>query len=1292
MPMGDAATAQAQAVQRTEEPAGPQATPDADTEAQPDALDEERPDEPTEEAPEEGAEHEADGAVPEGAQGIAPRAQAAPAAPQSGYGLTWTVADRDGNPVPGATVRVQGPAVSGWFGSLSWGTEYLVTDCTGDPCGPNSLDQDPRPGHFAMDRVTSGRNTTQLTSGVRQQRFRIAPGDAPQNTEWDSSAWVEIPGSGATPSPSPWPANYTDMGTLTLRHGVPLSCVAGDMYSISQDGQLKLIRANTTTNVATVTDIGSAPNVGRSQHFNGLAVGDNGNSAYAFERAVSSPPKVFQYDTAKGTWANLNVSISDGGYSSASGLDLIGGAVGPDGTYWVGGFVKNGNATKGNFQLWGMAKGAQTMELRGQLNLRSLESSYVSNGNGDFAFDSEGNLFLVRGLSNGRDLAVFSASAESLQKGKGVDLIPAKTVFAQGKVSPFSGVNGIAYDASGRLYVGGSQGLGYLDLPLTGKDPQNLSFAPGSASWSTTDLGSCGFPPTVTLQKDLPDGRAFSSDQFTLQLKAGDYVLGKADTTGSASGVQKDNLGPFPVAAGTQIAFSESAANSGTKLPNYASTWQCTIGGEAWKTGTGTQGSFAVPATAAGKEVLCTIKNSLMRVTKTADVQSGTTVDGGQVVTYTLEFDNSAGENSVTVNYRDYLADVLDDATFYDPATGKRVGEPVVTRTPSSITSSWNASKQWLDLGGTVPARTKGTVRVAVQVKDNGDSAKERQGLTATEGFFLRNKLARGSSETPPEKCEPGLCVEHPINAWTVKKSSLPTNGAWLHKGGNAHYSVSAEKLTKTTALTDLVLTDDLTHVFKTAGWAPDAAVPSGAKPRGVYLFDAAGRTLGFDGKPNTDSASDLKPVQEVAEPTQVNVAPTGAPKDMRWIVTSGAPIAVPAQAERVEMWFAVQAAESPTKRFPDPSIWQGQGNAPVTGQTFVNYATGMAKGTGGRAFAPNACVTGKNVPNTALGTAPDVAVDTTFPEQCTVRHELRQNYFTIRKDAGGVGVAGLANDLIPGTTEKWDPDPTGLWNMVGHEFEVRDDVSGKPSAYPSARLCRTDYRSANWDGKWVSGTKAADSSTWDFGENSATLRALLDWNADHPDAQKPLCGTLYPISSGAQKGRWRSENLVGGDYWLVETKAPNAQTDTAGRETRAVPGVQRLADPVKFRIWQDGDGESDGQSMHGRGQLDVSNGGSGWQDRCNPGEFVKDEAGNSTGVIAPGGTVKERPTACVNPTGYLMLVKDPTPAPLPLTGGDWLGYVIGGGAAVLLAALAGAMWWRRRGRAATVRVPRHGA
>lgn len=1309
MPLGDTAIASANAGERTQVTPGvvdpstaqPPATgsPDATAPAPGDSAatpggDGAAPDDnvpggsaPDGSAPDESAPDSAlpDGSAPDDATGdaqrdAAPRAQAAPLATPGAYGFTWSVSDAAGRPTEGAEFHLEGPAsTSGWTNQVIWNASYRVTDCTSGPCAPDSMDQDPRPGVFQVDRLVADGRVTALTAAVRGQRFRLKTADAPQGHKWSAGAAErQVTGLGATPVPSPWAANQWNFGSFAVAPS-PIECRPGYVYSVQENGQLQ--RAIVDGDRATITNVGSPAGGFFGGRFNGLGIGSTGTDIYAFDR--NNGHAVHRFDTGSESWASTGATVA----VDAATYSLIAGAVAPNGEYWVGGFsaaTKNWwgglNEDGGTyFQLWSMERGSNQMKPRGKVDLRGLTVGTSSGVNGDLAFDTLGNLYIVRGLNS--TLQVMRLDANRLSGGRDYAGIAGAERVAEFSNPTFVNTNGIAYDSSGKLYVGTNTSLAFLSQNAAG-NWQTSGALRVPLGFATTDLATCSYPPTVKLQKELPDGRAFAGDQFELELKVGQgSSLGKKTTTGTALGTQPDSVGPVPVGIGTTVSLSEVAAPGSTaNLANYTATWECSVDGTRIPggTGTGTSGQFQVPASAAGKQVLCTIRNTLMKVTKEANPKSGTATTGDQVVTYTLRFDNSTGAAAANVNYRDFLADVLDDATFYDPNTGKRSTTPVVTSSHPSLTSSWGAKGAWLDAGGSVPARQVGTLTFPVKVLPNAQDSAGRQNLTGTEGFFLRNKLARGASETPPSSCEAGLCTEHLINAWSLEKTSKPASGARLHRGGNVHYSVTATKSNAGTTLNGLVLQDDLTHVFKSAGWAPGAAVPGGAKARGVYLFDRAGFTLGLDGRQNTGDKSKLLAVQSVPEPTQRNVAAPGAPADMRWIVTSGAPLNLPKEAVRAEMWFAVVAAESPVG-IPDPSVWDGQGNAPVSGWQFANYATGIATKQPGAPvgdFAPNECVTGIDVPNTSAAPTAAKPIDLSFPAACRTQHEVSQNYFTIRKDAGGAGVQHLADD------EAWDPDPTGLWNMVGHEFEIRDTdrATGKATAYPSAKLCRTDYSpEVGWDGTWAGPAAAADASRWAFGAKGLAIqKKILERNNAFPDAKPlPMCGTISEIADGNQAGRWRSENLEAGDYWLVETRAPNAQSaeNATSRAPRPVAGVQRLAQPVPFKIWPEAEGPTSGESsMRGRGQLDVGNGSGGYLDRCNAGQ--RDPA---TGKFLTGGTVAERPTACVNPTGYLMLVKDPAPAPLPLTGGTGPWLLWGGGGIALLIASAGIIWWRMR-------------
>lgn len=1151
--------------------------------------------------------------------------------------LAFEVKDTAGNHVGGATVNLQGPR--GWS-NTSWGSSVAIVDCVSgaNACAANSLDQDSRPGHFAVDRRSVG---IDIQSG---SRYRIgASGSAPAGHTWTTGALTNnnettatnntvtgiTAGSRATAAngqwvstPNPGGSGNNLVNTLngpTLESYAP-QCTAGYLYAVSASGQLQKI-SPTGTNAARVDNVGTSASW--VSNFNGIGVTPhtstvNPGSIYATERSAGSGTnvngRVYKFNTTTGQWARIS---SGNGWDINGGSNLVGGAASPDGNYWAGGFNSNND-----FTLWSLNTAGNGMVNRGTLNLGQYRSS---SGNGDFSFDSVGNLYLVRGLNTGSELAVFRVDAADLQAGG--NAIPVTRIY---NGTGGTGVNGVAYDSTGKLYVGGGDWLRYISLSAIGA-PTQVSL---TGTLSSTDLASCSYPPTVTLQKNLPDGRAANGHQFGLTLRSGTNTLGTATTAGSASGIQPQKVGPIPAAVGSAINFTETFNGNGNSAAQYSSGWSCFIEGEATPiaSGTGASGSMTVPDREYGSEIVCTFTNSIPQIKKSSNPASGTTVEEGTIVEYTLTFDNSAGLGPITIAHRDHLKDVLDDAFFVN-AQGNQVQAPVIS-TSGGATATWAATSQWINIGGTVQPGQIATVTFRVKVKENTDNTDERRNQNAPlEGFLLRNYLTPGTVTTPPATCDDStnMCTEHPVPAWSFSKTSLPADGARLHKGGNAHYKLEAVKMNSNADIKELTFRDDLTHVFKTAGWAPDAAVPGGALPRGVYFFNSQGQTLDQAGNITATQPSPAYAATEVGPPTQ---------QSGRWIIEKT--VTMPTNAISAEMWFAVKAGESPVN-IPDTSTeWTGDNN-PGTGWFFTNYATASATHSDDSSFTALQCDT-STVPahDTSIAATDDPPYDTNVPEACRVTHELQANYFTIRKDAAGVG-----EDLPRSST--WGTDSTGLWNMIGHEFEIHDDNNGAPSQDPSEKLCRSS------------------SGTPDWGENSQTLADILTWNNDNPGDQKELCAIFYPqTNAGGQTGRWRAENLPEGDYWLIETKAPDRQINLAGTQTRPVPGVQLLADPVPFRVWQDTDGSYIGgssQSMQGRGQLDVASESdfSEFGDRC-----------------LPESSVSERPAACVNPTGYLMIVKDSVPMKLPLSGGFGTGaYVLGGMLALGMAVTAASLWRR---------------
>lgn len=376
-----------------------------------------------------------------------------------------------------------------------------------------------------------------------------------------------------------------------LAAAIPLQCTAGTVYSVSGSGQLYQITNGNRTAVGNAASGVSS--------FNGVGIGSNGSVAYAYERSNNSrTARIYKYDVGTGTWSKTGVSRNLESTDEFSGF-LVAGAVDlKTGEYYFGGFQSSGwgwNRVQ-TFRIWKYSPTTGAITYVGATQTDQGVGSATSS-NGDIAFDSNGNLFIVRG--NGNTTTVYSVTAASLAAANGGTIISSKS----GDYTTSNNVNGVAFDASGKAYLGSGSTLESFTMPdWSGKATVTNQLQ------SSTDLASCSSPATITLRKALDGDRYLDADQFELELKAGGTSLGTATTEGSTSGVQHQIVGPFPVAGSTTVSFSEAGADD-TDLGNYTSSAVCTADGSplAVNNNKGTSGTTTVPTSA--KAVVCTITN-----------------------------------------------------------------------------------------------------------------------------------------------------------------------------------------------------------------------------------------------------------------------------------------------------------------------------------------------------------------------------------------------------------------------------------------------------------------------------------------------------------------------------------------------------------------------------------------------------------------------------------------------------------------------------------------------------------
>ncbi len=212
------------------------------------------------------------------------------------------------------------------------------------------------------------------------------------------------------------------------------------------------------------------------------------------------------------------------------------------------------------------------------------------------------------------------------------------------------------------------------------------------------------------------------------------------------------------------------------------------------------------PTECAEDSVLCTSTPlPLLAVSKSADPASGTAVEAGQEITYTLSFTNE-GEASGEVDFSDDLSGVLDDAAL--TATAESDSPTLVASTGTNGTVRVTGM---LAPGATV------TVTYVVTVNPDGERGDN----------MLRNLVAATGTEDP-DCADPGVaCTEHPVGELMAWKTVDPASGTSLAPGAEATYTLHFENVGRAPVGVDMA--DDLSGVLDDAEITAAATVSSAA-------------------------------------------------------------------------------------------------------------------------------------------------------------------------------------------------------------------------------------------------------------------------------------------------------------------------------------------------------------------------------------------------------------------------------------------------------------------------------
>lgn len=220
-------------------------------------------------------------------------------------------------------------------------------------------------------------------------------------------------------------------------------------------------------------------------------------------------------------------------------------------------------------------------------------------GNGDIAFDGNGNAYLVLGSA-----ATTGATAYSrLYRIDRADLASGSGTAVQlGGDIDATALNSIAFGQDGYLYVAGGLNAqsDYIKIdPGTGETVEKLTL-----STRITDLGSTAVPRTVVVGVETPGGLVDEDDSFTVVIENSD---GDDLGTGETDGDGAVSVGPVLTVPDREYDISITPGAT-TNPDDYTTTWECTDGaGDTIASGTGVSGSFTYPGSA--DEIDCVFVN-----------------------------------------------------------------------------------------------------------------------------------------------------------------------------------------------------------------------------------------------------------------------------------------------------------------------------------------------------------------------------------------------------------------------------------------------------------------------------------------------------------------------------------------------------------------------------------------------------------------------------------------------------------------------------------------------------------
>ncbi|MGF2948852.1 DUF7927 domain-containing protein [Microbacterium alcoholitolerans] len=558
----------------------------------------------------------------------------------------------------------------------------------------------------------------------------------------------------------------------------PFQCTPGSVYVVGDQKELREFTVSSTGSVLSTT------NLGRDHQNNGLGISSGGQYAYTVTNG-SDTKYITKYDRQAD---QPNTTRIPGGADIDN--SILRGAVHPiSGVY----YFASRTSADGDIKLYAWDEDDEIALQVGALMPSSGSEPFGRNG--DMAFSASGQLILVA------DRYIYAADLP-LELNESRDVIPAKEVHDIGRGTEG---NGIAFGNLGHIFVSTSANE-IIEIDLARGTEEDRTSLRG---FSPTDMASCTFPNTLTLKKDLPEGRHADTDQFGLRIDApDDYQVEQTSTTttGSVFGLQPDYAGPIFTNQGDEFALFESAVGT-TDLSRYDASLKCEQVGTT--TPVSVNGNTVTqPAGDLGTDVICTYTNVKLApelaLRKTADPASGSPVSAGQEITYTVEAENTGNTTLDPVEIADDLSDVFAYAEYQNDVTTEVDGTEA-TSGAATVTDDQLAWTGALEPGQIV------TITYSVVVNED------------VSGETIANRVT--ASGTPPGPLEPvvppAVTTEHPVAGFEITKTADPASGSVVAPGDTIAYTVTGEN-TGGTTLSPANIADDLSEVLAHADYNDD--------------------------------------------------------------------------------------------------------------------------------------------------------------------------------------------------------------------------------------------------------------------------------------------------------------------------------------------------------------------------------------------------------------------------------------------------------------------------------------